>query len=99
MIVELFALCFCFSRYGDLRDLHVLTHPFPTRRSSDLDLEDVRRAGGTVDHQRQDVEGAALAEPPEPLDGAGEVDLRRVTDHGSVDRSVDRKSTRLNSSH
>src|SRR3546814_15356178 len=28
-------LFFC-SRSGDHRDLHVLTHPFPTRRSSDL---------------------------------------------------------------
>src|SRR3546814_21007567 len=28
---------FFFSRYGDHRDLHVLTHSFPTRRSSDLD--------------------------------------------------------------
>src|SRR3546814_19224655 len=27
---------FFFSRYGDHRDLHVLTHSFPTRRSSDL---------------------------------------------------------------
>src|SRR3546814_2394656 len=27
--------CF-FKRYGDHRDLHVLTHSFPTRRSSDL---------------------------------------------------------------
>src|SRR3546814_942576 len=25
---------FCFYRYGDHRDLHVLTHSFPTRRSS-----------------------------------------------------------------
>src|SRR3546814_12541278 len=29
-------LLFFFSLYGDLRDLHVLTHSFPTRRSSDL---------------------------------------------------------------
>src|SRR3546814_20061866 len=29
-------LCFFFSVYGDHRDLHVLTHSFPTRRSSDL---------------------------------------------------------------
>src|SRR3546814_10994757 len=30
-------LClFCFQCYGDHRDLHVLTHSFPTRRSSDL---------------------------------------------------------------
>src|SRR3546814_2673904 len=32
------ALCmiFCFQYSGDHRDLHVLTHSFPTRRSSDL---------------------------------------------------------------
>src|SRR3546814_8452922 len=29
-------LCFFFYGYGDHRDLHVLTHSFPTRRSSDL---------------------------------------------------------------
>src|SRR3546814_17080737 len=27
---------FCVEWYGDHRDLHVLTHSFPTRRSSDL---------------------------------------------------------------
>src|SRR3546814_18212262 len=27
---------FCFSLYGDHRDLHVLTHSFPTRRTSEL---------------------------------------------------------------
>src|SRR3546814_16286089 len=29
-------LFFFFERYGDNRELHVLTHSFPTRRSSDL---------------------------------------------------------------
>src|SRR3546814_5588278 len=29
-------LLFFLERYGDHRDLHVLTHSFPTRRSSDL---------------------------------------------------------------
>src|SRR3546814_6186075 len=29
-------MCFFFECYGDHRDLHVLTHSFPTRRSSDL---------------------------------------------------------------
>src|SRR3546814_12924841 len=29
-------IVFFFSCYGDHRDLHVLTHSFPTRRSSDL---------------------------------------------------------------
>src|SRR3546814_12790520 len=28
--------CFFFECYGDHRELHVLTHSFPTRRSSDL---------------------------------------------------------------
>src|SRR3546814_19998930 len=32
----LIIVCFFFYLYGDPRDLHVLTHSFPTRRSSDL---------------------------------------------------------------
>src|SRR3546814_13862804 len=32
----MFLTCLFFSCYGDHRDLHVLTHSFPTRRSSDL---------------------------------------------------------------
>src|SRR3546814_6688639 len=32
----MFVLFFFFYLYGDHRDLHVLTHPSPTRRSSDL---------------------------------------------------------------
>src|SRR3546814_13474112 len=35
MLVELYVFVF-FELYGDHRDLHVLTHSFPTRRSSDL---------------------------------------------------------------
>src|SRR3546814_3663192 len=31
-----FCFCFFFLGFGDTRDLHVLTHSFPTRRSSDL---------------------------------------------------------------
>src|SRR3546814_2784185 len=47
-IHECVVFVFFFERYGDHRDLHVLTHSFPTRRSSDLrsmaavDLEGVR---------------------------------------------------------
>src|SRR3546814_978888 len=47
-------------RYGDHRDLHVLTHSFPTRRSSDL--PEVIERGGVLprviwsyDHQVPDV--------------------------------------------
>src|SRR3546814_5956400 len=32
---------FFFSWYGDHRDLHVLTHSFPTRRSSDLRISEL----------------------------------------------------------
>src|SRR3546814_18275576 len=32
----LICVCFFFYVYGDPRDLHVLTHSVPTRRSSDL---------------------------------------------------------------
>src|SRR3546814_3303478 len=32
----MFVYYFVFEGYGDHRDLHVLTHSFPTRRSSDL---------------------------------------------------------------
>src|SRR3546814_6704588 len=39
-----------FKLYGDHRDLHVLTHSFPTRRSSDLAREElpVRRRGRAI---------------------------------------------------
>src|SRR3546814_4939276 len=36
MVSYLLVLLLCLYRYGDQRDLHVLTHSFPTRRSSDL---------------------------------------------------------------
>src|SRR3546814_673233 len=39
-------LCF-FQGFGDHRDLHVLTHSFPTRRSSDLSVFDHHAAQGT----------------------------------------------------
>src|SRR3546814_17791034 len=32
----IFVIIFFFKRYGNHRELHVLTHSFPTRRSSDL---------------------------------------------------------------
>src|SRR3546814_14955868 len=48
------SLCFycivyvLFEGYGDHRDLHVLTHPFPTRRSSDLKALNSLDIGGRV---------------------------------------------------
>src|SRR3546814_21169219 len=36
---------FVFEGYGDHRDLHVLTHSFPTRRSSDLAVHHAKDEG------------------------------------------------------
>src|SRR3546814_1415486 len=52
-----FFFCFFFEFYGDHRDLHVLTHPFPTRRSSEL----ARRHGKHI--VMVNVEADALAGP------------------------------------
>src|SRR3546814_12975160 len=41
-------ICFFFECYGDHRDLHVLTHSFPTRRSSDLPARNA--CASLVDH-------------------------------------------------
>src|SRR3546814_18380760 len=105
----------------DHRDLHVLTHPFPTRRSSDL---------GSVDHDaaKDLVVGASelLANAIDASPGGATVALRGTQESGAVvleainrvsewvspaerwdmddplrtgGRGLDRKSTRLNSSH
>src|SRR3546814_14485644 len=39
----MWSVFFCFQGYGDHRDLHVLTHSFPTRRSSDLSAHGTAR--------------------------------------------------------
>src|SRR3546814_20705152 len=86
-----FCACFVFECYGDHRDLHVLTHSFPTRRSADLVLPVVREvpviAGvmGTDPMRRMDH---LLCE----LDTMGFSWINNFP-------TVDRKSTRLNSSH
>src|SRR3546814_9531981 len=41
-----------FEGYGDHRDLHVLTHSFPTRRSSDLRIVDDRAIALAQPHRR-----------------------------------------------
>src|SRR3546814_7344426 len=46
----MYACCF-FELYGDHRDLHVLTHSFPTRRSSDLLPRRARHPHVAVDQQ------------------------------------------------
>src|SRR3546814_8445835 len=45
---------FFFYGYGDHRDLHVLTHSFPTRRSSDLFLSAANRLGTPLGNVEKD---------------------------------------------
>src|SRR3546814_1262215 len=66
----LIILCFFFYVYGDPRDLHVLTHSFPTRRSSDppaLTRADLRRraqaeAAASIALTRRQVRSRAASE-------------------------------------
>src|SRR3546814_20391995 len=86
---------FFFYLYGDHRDLHVLTPSFPTLRSSDLRLQQLG------DSQRLRV---ALALDEDAAVGAMASPVRRVSCAWAAPAettmtSLDRKSTRLNSSH
>src|SRR3546814_16884466 len=76
-------------RYGDHRDLHVLTHSCPTRRSADLSVEEIFHEGGRV-AAKPLKRGASLAVIRNPFAG------RYVQE---ITGFIDRKSTRLNSSH
>src|SRR3546814_13682764 len=81
--------------YGDRRYLHVLTHSFPTRLSSDLPMNITRSAGaGSV---AGDASGAcACAGAANAAAASLRVDNRRTI---TFMAAGDRKSTRLNSSH
>src|SRR3546814_10385854 len=83
---------FVFYRYGDHRDLHVLTHSFPTRRSSDLRCRDRRRPG---DRRHRPLR-ECLLDPREGGAGAGRrphcADRRRSEEHTSELQSLMRIS-------
>src|SRR3546814_15603264 len=98
-------VCICFFfflLYGDHRDLHVLTHSFPTRRSSDLIM---------LAHLPQDRSGVYLISFTRdmwvPIPGVGEGKINSAFARGGTPTLTDsvsallgdRKSTRLNSSH
>src|SRR3546814_12232032 len=93
---------FLFLYYGDHLDLHVLTHSFPTRRSSDLSGPADFRAADSSVAVRQDYNIIILFGQ-----GGGWGALLQVHEHSAVDEQrgagdiggQDRKSTRLNSSH
>src|SRR3546814_13046003 len=101
MLIYTYSIYFFFSVYGDHRDLHVLTHSFPTRRSSDLHGPVGERPGPT----------AALADfagdPAEMMQAAPHADRDQgrqqgkgqIDGRGNPHLAGDRKSTRLNSSH
>src|SRR3546814_15073384 len=103
---------FFFYLYGVPRDLHCLTHSFPTRRSSDLAevVERWQRMCLSVGHLLQlglHLPDKAVAHLAQPLVGSqlGPVRLRHLEDRGHAEGAAlevqrgDRKSTRLNSSH
>src|SRR3546814_8080224 len=70
MFILFSLLIFFFSLYGDHRDLHVLTHSFPTRRSSDLHhrradeigIGGGQHAGQAADHAGDDEGGQPVTE-------------------------------------
>src|SRR3546814_2742927 len=76
---------FFFECTGDHRDLHVLTHSFPTRRSSDL-LEALARAGdGPGFVQALDARLFLAAARGGQRDGDVLVDVRQVADPDAAD--------------
>src|SRR3546814_11747679 len=89
-------LCFLFEWYGDHRDLHVLTHSFPTRRSSDLATVGREEIGGVPlldvlrEHEDADAGPAAadLQRGTEPFVGV----MRRSEEHTSELQSLMRIS-------
>src|SRR5207247_10011902 len=91
--------CFTCYSYRDNRDLH----SFPTRRSSDLQQQDVKGKLGIC--VRLDHRADAFDPFEESLDvaaphGAGRaLELVEELDPADARAAIDRKSTRLNSSH
>src|SRR3546814_8405539 len=65
--------CFLYC-YGDHRDLHVLTHSFPTRRSSDLFPPDARGRAGA---RRRTRPRRLVAAPGRPSQRPGDALHRR----------------------
>src|SRR3546814_5736125 len=96
-----FCLVF-FERYGDHRDLHVLTHSFPTRRSSDLlvigadhaacvGFAGLRREGDVVDIVAA-IAGQFHAADGFRVGGTGLGELTRSEEHTSELQSLMRIS-------
>src|SRR3546814_14115044 len=91
-----------FYGFGDHRDLHVLTHSFPTRRSADRSgvlgaAGALLGAGGDAGAALGDaVDFAVAAQCAEAL-GITSVLNAATVEYAKVRQQLDRKSTRLNS--
>src|SRR3546814_12054438 len=94
--------------YGDHRDLHVLTHSFPTRRSSDLDFEQAAHHAALAHVMLRQIcaqiahNAALLAQMKSRIaliDSPSQLHLIVKTSEDAPRMTEDRKGTRLNSSH
>src|SRR3546814_20432744 len=89
----------------DHRDLHVLTHSFPTRRSSDLTIEARRRdfrqlLGELLEVFEEEHFGAEIDRGQFDRTAFERMRERQVREEAFLALGrQDRKSTRLNSSH
>src|SRR3546814_16962048 len=104
-------LLFCFYGYGDTRDRHVLTLPFPTRRSSVLALREVPHRISKVPNTVALQPGMIVSNEPgyyktgayciriENLVAVRELEPLPGAERPMLGFETDRKSTRLNSSH
>src|SRR3546814_18219521 len=95
---------FVVERYGDHQDLHVLTPSFPTRRSADRGASGRRADEDRARGHAALASGAgaareALAAGQGLLAGERLPHQDRDTAVGCHGNRLDRKSTRLNSSH
>src|SRR5690606_42067192 len=93
--------------------VHLDLHPFPTRRSSDLCFTGVNRPGRaidartalTVEPERSQISAPlckAVATTPKGMSNSSIGRSRKFLRKKAISRSplsIDRKSTRLNSSH
>src|SRR3546814_4586548 len=89
-----FLYMFFFQRYGDHRDLHLLTHSCPTRRSSDL--ADRRRVLERLDATEADMVRAAVGAVDDGVGFTGELVLKALVhqtpDDGRAARSEEHTS-------
>src|SRR3546814_20825079 len=84
-----FSFTVSFFVYGDHLDLHVLTHSFPTRRSSDL--LDPLLAELIVDHQFAAVIGVGLLQKERRGKVAADTEIAAAPDpHRTIDMRAER---------